>query len=195
MAKCPRCDNLLREVLVTTSRGTRTAVEACLDGCAGIWVGREDVLAGLQPTTSDELLEVQGGQSTAPARTRWDFLEVEQARRCGPKVVLSPEQLEQYIKCVRCGREMMRYRWNMTSSVILDECPDGHGIWIDAGEVMQMRQFLQVETADTSKQGDVRRRLADAKMEWERAARERNLRHRRDSPLRWLFGVLFDEDW
>lgn len=192
MAKCPRCENELRAVVVTTGSEARTAVEACLDGCAGIWVGKEDLLAGLQPAGCDDLLRVQGNAST-PHDTRWDFLEVEKARRCGPKTVLTPEQLAKYIECIRCGKEMMRYRWNMTSAVILDECPDGHGIWIDAGEIMQMRQFLQVDVADDAKRADVRARLAEVKLEYEREPLEH--RRRRDSPLGWLFGVLFSSDW
>ncbi|HUT74591.1 MAG TPA: zf-TFIIB domain-containing protein [Armatimonadota bacterium] len=193
MATCPRCGNLLREVLVTVGAETRTAVEACLDGCAGIWVGREDLVAGLQPAMSDDLLRVQEG-TAEPRSTRWDFLEVEEARRCGPKIVLRPEQLEPYIRCVRCGREMDRYRWNMTSPVVLDECRDGHGIWIDAGEIMQMRQFFQADAADPVKRDDLRGRLAEVRAQYERAV-PRDHPHRDHSPLGWLFGVLFDNDW
>jgi Zn-finger nucleic acid-binding protein len=189
MPQCPRCGQILREVLATTSPGTRTAVEACLDGCAGIWVGREDLLAGLQPAMSDELLQVQEGAAAA-CNTRWDFLEVEEARRRGPKIVLKPEQLEQYIRCIRCGKQMNRYRWNMTSSVILDECPDGHGIWIDAGEIMQMRQVLQADMADSSKRGDVRARLAGVEAAYDAGARRAPRRPADESFLTWLLGVL-----
>jgi Zn-finger nucleic acid-binding protein len=195
MAKCPRCDSMLREVVVTTATSARTAIEACLDGCGGIWVGREDLLAGLQPSTSDELLHIQQG-TTEDRNTRWDFLEVEEARRCGPKIVLTPEQLEKYIQCIRCGKEMMRYRWNVTSPVILDECPAGHGIWIDAGEIMQMRQFTQADTADPAKQAEIRQRLVGVKQEYERRARRDAFDDASDtSPLGWLFGILFDKRW
>ncbi len=188
MPKCPRCGDLLREVLATTERGTRTAVEACLDGCAGVWVGREDLLAGLQPAMADELLQVQEG-SAERRTTRWDFLEVEEARRAGPKIVLTPEQIEQYIACIRCGKEMRRYRWNMTSAVILDECPDGHGIWIDAGEIMQMRQCLQADAADTTKRDDIKAQLAAVKAEYDVNASRRH-RPGGESFVSWLFGVL-----
>lgn len=189
MPKCPRCENELREVLVTTASATRTAIEACLDGCAGIWVGSEDLAAGLEPPVSDELLQLQS-RCAPDAATRWDFLEVEQARRRGPRVVLTPEQLEKYIQCIRCGREMMRYRWNMTSPVILDECPDGHGIWIDAGETMQMRQFHQADVADPTKRADLRARLAQVQLEYARTADADIRRPARESFLTWLFGIL-----
>jgi len=221
MPKCPRCDNELREVMVATDLNTRTAVEACLDGCAGIWVGKEDLLAGLQAASSEDLLRIQEGGDERGG-TRFDFLEVDEARRRGPKIVLTPEQLAKYIACLRCGREMMRYRWNVTSPVILDECPDGHGIWIDAGEIMQMRQVLQIDTdaasphseaslatLDAAHQADIHARLTDVKRQFEHdvarrsrdggpaglATRRRAGRTGDDSPLTWLFGVLFDRQW
>lgn len=193
MPVCPRCSNVLREVLVTTSKGTRTTIEACLDGCTGIWVGREDLAAGLQPAMSDELVRVQQGSTQTPD-TRWEFLEVDRARRRGPKIVLTPEQIEQYIRCVRCGQMMNRYRWNMTSQVILDECPQGHGIWFDAGEIMQMRQALQADVVEPGTRDDLRARLAQARLEYE-SRTPRDTLHRRESPFSWLFGILFDSDW
>lgn len=204
MPKCPRCDSELRGVTVAATSGLRTAVEACVDGCAGIWVGRENLRAGLHAATCEDLLRIQQGDEHWASR--FDFLEVDQARRRGPKTVLTPEQLAKYIACLRCGREMMRYRWNLTSAVILDECPDGHGIWIDAGEIMQMRQFLQADTMDESHQADVRAQLSEAKRQFELdALRRRDIGTATppgprqvgapDSPLSWLFGVLFDKEW
>lgn len=189
MPVCPRCRKMLREVVVTADSGGRTAVEACLEGCAGIWVGKEDLEAGLQPPMSDELLQIQEG-STEEHSTRWDFLEVEKARRSGPKIVLTPEQLQAYIRCIRCGREMSRYRWNVTSPVILDECPDGHGIWIDAGEIMQMRQCLQADMADSSKRAELRARLGGVEAEYDLRAGRATERPAEESFLTWFFGLL-----
>jgi Zn-finger nucleic acid-binding protein len=35
--------------------------------------------------------------------------------------------------CPICGREMDRARFAATSDVVLDACPQGHGVWLDAG--------------------------------------------------------------
>jgi hypothetical protein len=56
---------------------------------------------------------------------------------------------------------------------------------------MQMRQFLQVEEADSAKQDDVRARLAQVKAEYELNARRCGRHLNGDSPLSWLFGILF----
>lgn len=35
-------------------------------------------------------------------------------------------------KCPRCGAELVEKR---SASVVIDECPAGHGMWLDKGEL------------------------------------------------------------
>ena len=46
-----------------------------------------------------------------------------------------------YIKCVRCGALMVRKNFRRISGVLIDVCRD-HGVWLDAGEVEQIRCFI-----------------------------------------------------
>ncbi|MBN2406205.1 MAG: zf-TFIIB domain-containing protein [Elusimicrobia bacterium] len=46
-----------------------------------------------------------------------------------------------YLPCVRCGSLMARRIFKKISGVLYDECPD-HGVWLDAGELEQIRCFV-----------------------------------------------------
>jgi Zn-finger nucleic acid-binding protein len=75
--------------------------------CAGIWLDEEEIvwLAGRSAGTSRPLTDALKKGETGPAGKR---------------------------RCPRCNRVM---RQQALSSVELDRCPAGHGIWFDAGEV------------------------------------------------------------
>lgn len=46
-----------------------------------------------------------------------------------------------YMPCVRCGKLMSRKNFARISRVIIDECGT-HGVWLDAGELEKIRQFI-----------------------------------------------------
>lgn len=46
-----------------------------------------------------------------------------------------------YIPCVRCGKLMIRKNFARISGIIIDEC-SRHGVWLDAGELKKIRQFI-----------------------------------------------------
>jgi len=46
-----------------------------------------------------------------------------------------------YLPCVRCGSLMIRKNFKRISGVLIDTCRD-HGIWLDAGELEQIRCFI-----------------------------------------------------
>lgn len=46
-----------------------------------------------------------------------------------------------YRPCVRCGSLMGRLNFRKISGVIVDICKD-HGVWLDAGELEQIRSFI-----------------------------------------------------
>lgn len=49
-------------------------------------------------------------------------------------------------KCPYCGHTMMRIAYDHTG-VIVDYCPDGHGIWLDKGEFQAIIEALEKEVA------------------------------------------------
>ncbi len=48
---------------------------------------------------------------------------------------------ESYLPCPHCGGLMLRSNFRKISGVLLDQCRD-HGVWLDAGELDQIRCFI-----------------------------------------------------
>lgn len=49
--------------------------------------------------------------------------------------------------CPACGLIMVPYRYQYTSPVTLDGCDECGGIWVDGGELAQIRSFLASEAS------------------------------------------------
>jgi Zn-finger nucleic acid-binding protein len=60
-----------------------------------------------------------------------------------PRVYLKHplEEKKSYLKCVRCEAVMVRRNFRKISGVLIDICRD-HGVWLDAGELEQIRCFI-----------------------------------------------------
>lgn len=128
---CPRCNELLQTRAVTAG-STVVFIDACTGGCAGIWLDDQDMHSGLDVT--DDLQQVV----LTPCKTP----------DCGPPA-----------PCPICQEPMLRYRWNYTSPVTLDQCANGHGTWIDGGEVLAMEEFEEHEVLPEEQQKKLRARL------------------------------------
>ena len=162
---CPRCEQQLRRVRVPIEQAS-AIIEVCYGGCGGLWLGPEDLAAGLTLTGSDCLLDLQVAAS-GPGASRWEMLELT-AGACPARAVVD---LEKWLNCIYCSRGMLRYRWNGTSQVVLDECPSGCGIWVDGGEIQAMRQFQQAENLAPEKATQIRERMDTLSREVRRAPR------------------------
>jgi Zn-finger nucleic acid-binding protein len=109
--KCPACSRTL-----TTIKTPNITVEACQDGCGGLWfsphqlqkVEFQDEKAGA------ELLNVRKNDSI--------------------KINLSAKR-----NCPTCNVIMMQHFFSPKRSVVVDECPKCAGFWLDAGELANIR--------------------------------------------------------
>jgi Zn-finger nucleic acid-binding protein len=115
-------------------------VDLCEDGCAGIWLDDSDMTTGLDATD--------------------DLQQVIVTRSCTP-------DCDQPAACPICKEPMQRYRWNYTSHVTLDQCPAGHGTWIDGGEVQAMEEFEEKDCLPAGEQAKLRARLGMDRLELE----------------------------
>lgn len=139
---CPRCTLALVARTVACPEGPVT-VDLCLLGCGGLWLDADDMRHG-----GDLMEALETGPSAAP--------------QSGPSIVIDRRPR---IGCPVCGERMTRYRWNYNSPVLLDQCPRGHGSWLDAGEVRQMQEEQDAEVLDPEKQARLKARMAQARLE------------------------------
>jgi uncharacterized protein len=110
--ECPVCAN----VLTTMTTGGIT-VDACDGGCGGLWFDRYELMR------VDESYE-SAGEGLLEIRRDPD-LEVDLSRR---------------LSCPKCPRVVMaRHFFSAKRRVVVDECPNCGGHWLDPGELRTIR--------------------------------------------------------
>nr|MBF0222141.1 zf-TFIIB domain-containing protein [Desulfobulbaceae bacterium] len=119
-AMCPTCRSPLEE---DDYRGS--TIDIC-PSCQGIWLDTDEFAfhASERDTYGDQTID----------------------RKFTRKPLESPRS---YIPCVRCGSLMGRQNFRKISGVLIDVCGD-HGVWLDAGELEQIRNFIANGGLDTS---------------------------------------------
>ena len=109
---CPVCANVL-----TTKTAGGITVDACEGGCGGIWFDRY------------ELMKVDEADESAGE----SLLEIER----DPHVVVN---LSKRLNCPKDpGVVMMRHFSSVKRRVVVDECPNCGGHWLDPGELRSIR--------------------------------------------------------
>lgn len=110
--KCPACRRTLSPLTVDD-----VIVEACQDGCAGIWFNQGDL------NTLTDPAKAVGRLLFSIARDSAIRVDLTQRRRCP-----------------RCPSSvLMRHFSSAKRVVVVDECPICGGVWLDAGELEQIR--------------------------------------------------------
>jgi Zn-finger nucleic acid-binding protein len=159
--KCPACDHALSTVEVGPIK-----VDACSGGCGGLWFDR------LELRRVDESVEGAGAALLDIPRTR---------ERVHPKLV-----------CPRCDRQkMIQHLFHPTIRITVDECPRCAGMWLDAGELAEIRANAGTEAerharAEATFEKTFGSRLAARREEHEAARARREAQAKTLSLLRWL---------
>jgi len=170
---CPACG----ETLVRTETGG-LEVEVCRDGCGGVWLDNFELekVDERHESAGEALLDVDRDPDVAVDRDR---------RR----------------DCPSCdGAVMHRHFFTVKREVEVDECPDCAGVWLDAGELGEIRRQFEDEAAREEAAAEEYRRLFDEEMEKiRRSSRERVERSRSLAralrfvlPSYWIPG---DQEW
>ncbi len=110
--QCPHCNVIMDKVMEIES-----IIDHCPE-CGGVWC------------EGHELEEI--------TRERDVFLRDDISRKFIKK---RPENVVKYIKCPICNQEMNRMNFGKISGIIVDVCSD-HGIWLDSGELEEIRAFI-----------------------------------------------------
>ena len=117
---CPACSNELTQMTVAD-----VTVDVCKNGCGGIWFDNFELKKFDEPAESagEELLDIERDPS----------VQVDH---------------EQRLNCPKCGDVvMMRHFFSVKHKVQVDECPGCAGVWLDAGELGQIREMFDSEEA------------------------------------------------
>ena len=52
---------------------------------------------------------------------------------------------EKVLSCVRCDNDLVKREYSFTSQVMIDNCPQGHGMWLDKAELQRLEKFYEEE--------------------------------------------------
>jgi Zn-finger nucleic acid-binding protein len=113
--RCPHC-----EIDLKVARLRDNEVDICPE-CHGIWLDSDefDFLVSRRDVSSDPAVP----------------------RKYRRKPLPTGNQARMYIPCPRCNDLMNRKNFKRISGVIIDVCKK-HGVWLDAGELDQIRSFV-----------------------------------------------------
>jgi Zn-finger nucleic acid-binding protein len=117
---CPACSNELTQMTVAD-----VTVDVCKNGCGGIWFDNFELKKFDEPHESagEKLLEIERNPN----------VQIDRNRR---------------FNCPKCRDVvMMRHFFSVKHKVQVDECPSCAGIWLDAGELGQIRELFDSEEA------------------------------------------------
>jgi Zn-finger nucleic acid-binding protein len=111
--KCPACGNVLQGMTVDD-----VDVDACRGGCGGLWFDSHELRKFDKPhdAAGEALLDIEKNENI--------HVDYRKQRHC-PK----------------CGTVALTRRLlNAQRHVEIDECPSCGGVWLDAGELGEIRQ-------------------------------------------------------
>jgi len=118
---CPACDNPLDERTFADIR-----LDVCANGCGGAWFDQFEFRKFDEPheEAAAELLDLDG------ARTR-------------------PTGADDCFECPRCDEDVVLHRrfFSTKRQVEVDECPACAGVWLDVGELRDVRSMFGSEEA------------------------------------------------
>lgn len=150
--KCPVCEHDLTEIGAESIK-----VDACKNGCGGIWFDHFEL------DKVDEEHEEDGEK----------LLDIE----TDPSITVDHEKRR---SCPVCGDViMMRHFYSVKRQVQVDECPKCGGYWLDVGELATLRRQFETEEERRKAAAECFGEQFDAELAQLAAARELEREKRR----------------
>lgn len=170
---CPACRSPLEERMVEAVN-----LDVCSRGCGGVWFDQFEFRKFDEPheEAGTELLDLEG------ASTR-------------------PTGGDDRFECPRCDEVVMRRHFFSTKrQVEVDECPSCAGVWLDVGELRDIRSLFASEEARKQAASEYFDDVFGARLRTMRAETE----ERRDAAARFAHALRFltpsywipgDQEW
>ena len=143
---CPACASPLTEMNVGG-----LAVDLCRGGCGGIWFDNFEL------SRVDEAHE-KLGEALAALEFNSTTIVLRDKRPCP--------------KCT--GITMLQHKFSREKPVTVDECPNCGGVWLDGGELAEIRQPAMTAAERKKTSQEFFSRLATAELAQLRASRPRS---------------------
>jgi Zn-finger nucleic acid-binding protein len=115
--QCPRDGSPLSEQRYEAD----IQVDACA-ACGGVWLDDGELEAIQESAERDYTKDIE-----------------RMPELIGPKAARS----EGLLACPKCGAEMAAQEYAHCSAVVIDVCPEGHGVWLDGGELRALEVFFE----------------------------------------------------
>ncbi|MFC1745338.1 zf-TFIIB domain-containing protein [Candidatus Riflebacteria bacterium] len=159
--RCPACLNALSEVVAGD-----IMVDACKNGCGGIWFDNFEL------KKVDEKHEIAG--ETLLDIEKNDALVVDSTRKR---------------ECPRCeGMKLKKHFFSVNRSVEIDSCRACGGVWLDAGELEQIRNAFKDEKAKDSAAAGAFSNMFDAELE--KMKKKSEIEAKNASIFKLVFGMF-----
>lgn len=144
--KCPRDASTLHNAQMEAQFSAAECHE-----CGGLWLTRETLDGLISRHAHDAVSPESGSEEVAAA--------FEMARQESAAEALCPV----------CEQPLSRHEYGFASQIMVDACSEGHGLWLDQGELERLERFFARERASSAETGLSRlwARLAAA-FTWER---------------------------
>jgi Zn-finger nucleic acid-binding protein len=146
LMKCPRCQNNL----VPESQQNIT-IDRC-HSCKGIWLDNTELLQLLQQarTQPSDAAQTSFGPSIPtqteqhPHSSNSQDTSMHAPKRAG----IPTHEKESVERCPICNAHMTPVNYDYASGIIIDQCPNNHGAWLDAHELQKI-QIFRMEAKQT----------------------------------------------
>ena len=92
---------------------------------------------------------------------------------CGPGIPAHEPSRE--VSCVTCSEPMPPINYHYSSGIIINRCPQGHGLWLDHDELAAVQAYLEHWEREVEAKGDEYASMLE-EVRREHEARERDAR-------------------
>lgn len=96
--------------------------------CHGVWLDKGE-LEAIQKNQADDFRGVPDDAM--------DFVTGAMA--------MAKAESEKTLSCVKCDDDLVKREYSFTSQVMIDNCPNGHGMWLDKSELSRLEKFYEEE--------------------------------------------------
>lgn len=126
--KCPKDET----TLATVDYEGAVQVDRC-PTCRGMWLDQGEL---------EQIERTKERDYTAELRELPDLVDKAYA--------MASQSAAPPLDCPNCGRTMERREHAYCSQILIDVCPQCHGVWLDADEIGALEVFFERAAADTA---------------------------------------------